>query len=97
MRSENDDEDVSGREAFPEKERSGVGWGAVSVGLLGVDDTSSAPPAFTLPFPFALDLASAEETELLLSALPRAGCKTGLGGLAELKYLPPPGLEKKEE
>ena len=48
---------------------------------------SEAPDAFTVPSLEAL----------LPSALPLPVATTGLGGLAELEYRPPPGLDEKKD
>jgi hypothetical protein len=52
-----------------------------------------------LPFPELLPLVPSLDATLVfpLSAFALPEETTGLGGLAELKYRPPPGLEEKKE
>ena len=74
---------------------------AASAGLeAGIDGSSSAPPTFILllALPLLLPVPSLGATLLLpASTLALPGETTGLGGLAELKYRPPPGLEEKKD
>lgn len=77
----------------------GRGWvdcARVSAGLL--DDFSSAGAAFKGLFAFAGGLVAVDSpVGAVLSAVERPGCKTGFGDLADIKCLPPPGLEEKKE
>lgn len=66
------------------------------------EDASSPPAVFMTPFPPPTSEGDVAFTVtsfavLLPAALPLAVATTGLGGLAELKYRPPPGLDEKKE
>jgi hypothetical protein len=75
---------------------------AASAGFeAGIEEFSSAPPTFILllPLPALLLLVPSLDATLVLPlstlALPEG--TTGLGGLAELKYRLPPGLDEKKD
>jgi len=82
-----------------ERESAGDDCGCVSAGLL--DGFSSAVATFTTLVGFAGGLVAPDSVGgpvgVVLSTFALPCCKTGFGGLAETKCLPPPGFEEKKE